>query len=296
MNHHRRFLIPFAFVFIILVSYGYIRWQTNAEILQSQLLFEKVNENIDLLQEIKETLSGKEISTQNLLSDITKKSNLEIHNSACEERSVTDIQGHSFQQDINALVKNCIVTGYQDGTFRPNNEINRAELAKIVMGSFFSSEELQSAMNYFQEQGSAYAGLPDVSLDQWYAPYIALGILEEIIKGYLGEYIIVNGIKDHPFKPGNPVTFGEAFKILLNAKIAVTDPDTREIIENEFFYATNDTTNYPSIPLDDWTRPYLLAGMSENLAYMFPSAFAQLRHTSITRAQFAHLAVNVMSY
>ncbi len=226
----------------------------------------------------------------------TLQSNLKLHGSACKENSVTDIQGHLFQQDINALIKNCIVTGYQDGTFRPNNQINRAELAKIVMGAFFSLEELQSAIDYFREQGSAYAGLPDVPLNQWYSPYIALGILEEIIKGYLGEYIIVNGVKDHPFKPGNPVTFGEAFKILLSAKIAVTDSDTREIVENELFYTANDSTSYLSIPLDDWTRPYLLAGMSENLTHMFPDVFVEFRHTPITRAQFAHLAVNVMSY
>ena len=42
--------------------------------------------------------------------------------------------------------------------------------------------------------------------------------------------------------------------------------------------------------------PYLLAGMSENLTHMFPDVFVEFRHTPITRAQFAHLAVNVMSY
>jgi hypothetical protein len=296
MNHHRRFLIPFVFVLIILMSYGYIRWQTQSEMLQSQLSLEKVSSQVDLLQDAKEALGEEPINAEDLLTSITNKTELGVHGTACDQASVTDIQGHSYYQDINALIKNCIVAGYQDGTFRPNNQINRAELAKIVMGAFFSPEELQSATEYFQEQGSTYAGLPDVPLNQWYAPYIALGILEEIIKGYLGEYIVVNGIKDHPFKPGNPVTFGEAFKILLSAKIAVTDPNTREIIENELFYAANNTTDYPFIPLDDWTRPYLLTGMSENLAYMFPSAFAQFRHTPITRAQFAHLAVNVMSY
>jgi hypothetical protein len=292
-NHFPRFAIPFAFVLIILISYGYIRWTTNTELKQTQDLLTSVNNSLELLGTAEELLSGERPTDEQLLTNII---GAEIKEAACENVTVSDIQNHPFGVDINALLKNCIVSGYSDGTFKPNGSINRAELTKIVMGAFFTPQELQSALEFYQGRGVAYAGLPDVSINEWYAPYIALGILEEIIKGYGGEYITVNGIKDHPFKPGNPVTFGEAFKILLSAKIAVTDQETREIIQDELFYAASDLTSYSQIPPDDWTRPYVIAGAGDNLANMFPEEFVSFRHSPITRGQFAHLAVNVMSY
>lgn len=292
-NHFPKFAIPFAFVLIIVTSYGYIRWTTQQEIMQTQNLVTSVSNSLDLLGTAEELLSGERPTDEQLLTNII---GVEVKEAACENTTASDIQNHPFATDINALLKNCIVSGYSDGTFKPDNTINRAELTKIVMGAFFTPQELQSAVDFYQGRGVAYAGLPDVSISEWYAPYVALGILEEIIKGYGGEYITINGIKDHPFKPGNAVTFGEAFKILLSAKIAVTDQETREIIQDELFYAASDLTNYPEISQDDWTRPYMIAGTEDNLANMFPSAFVAYRHTPITRGQFAHLAVNVMSY
>jgi hypothetical protein len=292
---HRKLLIMSALLFILLVSSVHLIWRTQQDTEQEAAVLKSLSDSIALLETVREVQGKPEMNPEELIKNITGQQ-LAEHAASCENTEVTDVQNHPFKSDIEALLKNCIVNGYTDNTFRPDTKINRAELSKVVMGAFFSEEELQSALDFFLEQGSGYAGLPDVPVDQWYAPYVALGILENIIKGYMGEIIEVGDVKDHPFKPGNPVTFGEAFKILLSAKIAVTDDTTRQKIENELFYAASDTTSLPEVPLDDWTRPYVIAGSGKNLDFMYPTSFIALRHTQITRAQFAHLAVNVMSY
>ncbi len=76
-----------------------------------------------------------------------------------------------------------IVQGYSDGTFRPNQSISRAEALSIIFKAF----------NFF-----------DVPAKSWFAPYVAKGYQEGIIKGY----------SDSSFRPHSLLTRGEAAKIV----------------------------------------------------------------------------------
>ena len=61
----------------------------------------------------------------------------------------TDIQGHWAQNTINKWVDKGDISGYPDGTFRPNNMITRAEFVVLV----------NNAMGYSK---SGYAYFSDV--------------------------------------------------------------------------------------------------------------------------------------
>lgn len=82
-----------------------------------------------------------------------------------------------------------IVQGYPDGTFRPNNTINRAEFIKIIV-------------NAFAKSGGSHC-FPDIQ-DQWFAPYVCGAKERNIISGYA----------DGTFRPEQNVSFAEASKIL----------------------------------------------------------------------------------
>ena len=47
---------------------------------------------------------------------------------------LNDIEGHWAKEDINKLVAEGIIEGYEDGSFKPEQSITRAEAAKIVNG------------------------------------------------------------------------------------------------------------------------------------------------------------------
>jgi|SRR5665648_28317 len=112
--------------------------------------------------------------------------------SAVSAATVSDISGHWAQTTIQAWVDQGTIKGYPDGTFRPENNISRAEFTILVNGMFGYTK---MAANTFT----------DVKADAWYANTIAIGIEA----GY------INGYPDGTFKPENPISREEVASIIM---------------------------------------------------------------------------------
>ena len=82
----------------------------------------------------------------------------------------TDIQGHWAQNTINKWVDKGDISGYPDGTFRPNNMITRAEFVVLV----------NNAMGYTK---SGYAYFSDVPSHYWGKNAIQTGVAAGYISG-----------------------------------------------------------------------------------------------------------------
>lgn len=95
---------------------------------------------------------------------------------------------------INSLAKQGIVTGRDAVTFAPNDDITRAEFAKILTGAF-------------EIELGATADLTDVAADEWYAQYVGACYAAGIITGY----------DDGSFKPNNCVTRQEMAVMVMRA-------------------------------------------------------------------------------
>lgn len=93
-----------------------------------------------------------------------------------------------------------VFDGYDDKSFRPYGDINRAEFLKVLV-------EFTGVT-----PGSAYGNcFTDVGTD-WYAPYVC----------YAESQGWVNGYDDGTFRPGNTVNKAEALKMLLEVRNAPT--------------------------------------------------------------------------
>ncbi|WP_132995608.1 S-layer homology domain-containing protein [Sporanaerobacter acetigenes] len=101
----------------------------------------------------------------------------------------TDIEGHWAKEYILELVEKEIVKGYSDGTFRPENNITRAEFYKIV----------NYMMKIREEENVEFK---DVSSKDWF--YL------EVKKGVKAGYIE----KGEALKPNEPITREEVVKII----------------------------------------------------------------------------------
>jgi hypothetical protein len=53
----------------------------------------------------------------------------------------TDVAGGKYEQSVNALIEQGIVTGYPDGTYRPLTTVSRAEMCTLVVKSMKPSAE-----------------------------------------------------------------------------------------------------------------------------------------------------------
>ncbi len=143
--------------------------------------------------------------------------------------ALSDIDGHKFETPIRYLQQQGVVEGYPDGTFRPYQILNRAELLKILVESKYGD----SAINKFSNYDICFT---DLESGQWYVKYVCFG----------KNYDIVDGYPDGTFRPGDSVNFVEAVKMVIGTYgIAYTEnvvPWYSNILleaENESIIPTN---------------------------------------------------------
>lgn len=101
---------------------------------------------------------------------------------------------HQNYEAINYVQAENIVKGYEDGTYKPDQKINRAEFTKIIVEAIVGQEPLEHA-------GACF---PDVVSGMWFYPYVCYA--ERI--GFIGGY------PDGTFKPAENINFVEAAKII----------------------------------------------------------------------------------
>ena len=133
----------------------------------------------------------------------------------------SDITDQKVAEAVDKLVGFNIITGYEDGTFRPDNQITRAEFAAIVTRYKGIADNLAS---------DAVTGFSDLDADSsraWARPYVKAAVDAKII----------NGFDDGTFRAGEPVTYEQAVKMLVCAagyevvaqselnKIKITNPN-----------------------------------------------------------------------
>lgn len=116
---------------------------------------------------------------------------------------------HTFYPYVHCLTCRGIISGYSDGTFKPNNNVTRGQLSKIVSNSAGFNEPVS---------GQTFS---DVAPGSTFYEYIERMAHRGIIGGY----------SDGTFKPGNPATRGQISKIVSNAR-GYTDPPGAQIFED----------------------------------------------------------------
>lgn len=98
----------------------------------------------------------------------------------------------NYSTAIQFLKQEQVIEGYQDGSFKPASNINRAEFIKILIGSLTSDPKGENCF-------------PDVGT-QWFAKYVCEAKTRGVVEGYA----------DGNFQPASAVNFAEAAKIIAN--------------------------------------------------------------------------------
>ncbi len=146
------------------------------------------------------------------------------HASAAEIE-ISDIKGHWAEEDIRKLIENGAVSGFSDGTFRPNNTITRAEFVKIIVWMFdlLATNGTNRGKYYEDTYGSQYSKDP---LAPWAseAPHWALHEIN--IATNLG---IVSGTGDNQFSPNAPITREQMAMIMHNLIYTATPFPLQEL-------------------------------------------------------------------
>lgn len=120
---------------------------------------------------------------------------------------LSDTSNHWAKAHINKLIeKGDIVNGYPDGTFKPENQITRAEFVKmLVMAS--RHQVLGNEYKIADSDLSSLDKFKDAEVAPWAKPYFAAAAARGIVTGTLvdGKYYL---------NPMTPITRAEAATLL----------------------------------------------------------------------------------
>ena len=191
-------------------------------------------------------------SNEERIFKIVAKSDLgETKSPSLRAQVFLDVSGsYPYADAIRYLKESHIVGGYTDGTFKPENTINRAEAVKIILTG--NSIPVKKGQTTF----------PDVPTAAWFHNHVTTAADKKIVKGY----------GDGNFKPGNTISRAEFLKIaILTAGItpsnALRDP-------------------YQDVPKDAWFAPYFQYCIEHDLLRRKKGGFI-VPHEPITRGESA---------
>lgn len=100
---------------------------------------------------------------------------------------------------INTEYTKSYASGYDDGSFLPNNNITRGELAAMIARLSYGDD---------LPDGIYQASFPDVDSDAWFNKYI----------GYLEDKDVLSGYEDGTFRPMDTITRGEISAVIARAQ------------------------------------------------------------------------------
>lgn len=109
----------------------------------------------------------------------------------------TDIRGHWAREHVMELAKLGIVSGYTDGSIKPDNNITRAEMAVIVVKAVSLEPAKEINLNFKDKD----------EIPSWAAGYIQTAVDSGIITGY----------EDNTFKPSKNLTREEMVVLIIKA-------------------------------------------------------------------------------
>jgi hypothetical protein len=105
-------------------------------------------------------------------------------------------EGHTFYNEIMDLFEQGAISGFQDGTFRPNDVVTRSQAAKMI-----------ADLLKLDTKNVKDPGLKDIKKHKWYYGAVAALVQNQIVTGF----------KDGTFRPDQTLTRAEAARMIVEA-------------------------------------------------------------------------------
>jgi parallel beta-helix repeat protein len=158
----------------------------------------KNNANIDLKNKTKFTIVsvGNELNPANIEGNVEFLGTIINHIWIKGSAIYSDIAGHWAEIFINSLVEDNLISGFADGTFRPEGKLTRGEYATIISKVFDFPRQVGSYGDDFKDIDSEFQ--------------LKTSIQKATEMGFLSAY------PDYTFRPHQPLTRIEVLVSLIN--------------------------------------------------------------------------------
>lgn len=181
-----------------------------------------------------------------------------------EEMVFNDVApGSRFFVPLQYLKNKGLIQGYKDGSFRPEQPINRAEALTLLF------QAIKRPMPSLADETSFK--FPDVTIENWFYKVVLEAWKGSLIKGYT----------DGRFHPEKTINVVESLKIAL---LREGNPVPSEVTERP----------YTDIPVDAWYAPYADEAKKRTL-FLESRSDGSLGPTgTLSRGEFAQLVYRVI--
>ncbi|SFT21931.1 S-layer homology domain-containing protein [Paenibacillus sp. BC26] len=194
-----------------------------------------------------------------LTASLYRKGN-SVYAIANKKVSFKDVPSTSpYGNSIKGLASKTVINGYPDGTFKPDNQVTRAEFAVMLTKSLGISAAKSAQTSKFK----------DVPVNSWYAAYVEAAVGSGIIAGF----------EDGSFKPNQTITHQEMVAMLVKAMRSVGYSET----------STED--NHAAVPADvpAWASDYFAEAQQAKLINRTNDLFHYTTDAASTRKDCALL-------
>lgn len=212
------------------------------------------------------SLSGK--TTRPLAAFLTATATIVIgiHSAAAMETGDEPLFSDVAVEDkhyvaIKYLKDKGLVEGYEDGTFRSLQEINRAEALKVLLGAIPRETDSEPGDFHF----------PDVSPTDWFFGFVVQAWNGELVQGY----------PDGFFHPEQTINKAESLKIAL-------------IHEGGFIPEEATAPPYTDVSTDDWFAPYAEVAKNRTIFLEGRSDGALHPEQNMNRGLFAEMIYRII--
>lgn len=175
-----------------------------------------------------------------------------------------DTSGHWAESYIDALASSGVMSGFPDGSFRPDQAVTRAQFATIVSKAF-------------QLSGSSNVVFNDVFPGHWAASPISAAAANNLIGGF----------PDGSFRPEQAVTRTQTWVVLANSLPRTTIPAVQT---NDFFSRYRDASAVPT-----WATTQVALASQANLIINYPDPTLLEPNRAATRAEVAASTYQALS-
>lgn len=226
----------------------------------NQFIYADILEDIIEVNSIEENTSSND-SEEGFIESEDEEDKALLENTALKSSSeviLTDIGGHWAESRIKEAVKLGFVSGYTDGTFKPDRTITRAEFATLLN-------------NALHIENIVPISLSDVDESDWYYKEIQKSVAVGFFLGY----------EDNTFRPNNPITRQETAKVISSAiTTGNLDGDgARNLID------------YSSV--QEWAKPSVNLAYNKNYIMGYPDKTYK-PNRSLTRAEAVKIIYDIL--
>jgi len=171
----------------------------------------------------------------------------------------------SRSEEISWMHRNGIVSGYEDGTFKPDNCVNRVEFLKMLFKTLNFNENAYEAELF-----------SDMKDGEWYVPFVKTARALGVVEGY----------GDGTFRPGQCVSRAEAFKMALHMYYSKEEIS----LGDSYFMSWYDDLNE-----SDWYYEYVGFVIDNSLFSFYGYEANAMAIAEMTRADVAELLYRLKS-